>query len=862
MNVLQSALSERQANTAGFFRDGFTGPIRLFTSPQCALIVESLRVGTHPAPMDWPKGRAANDRFFFDLATRPMVLTLLKPLLGDNILLWSIDVVERDPGQIHPWHSDIESSAPGGGFVSIWIGIQNTCRESALGMVARSHNFGKTVQQVLHERGLRRDQASDETVLAWAHEFDPLAAFIQPEMTDGDAIIYDGRLWHATNNSRSQGRRIALLLQYAAADRPVWIPDFTEPIWPFHFRELRPPTIVVTGRGDETVNRLVPPPPGPDNHRVVTSFVHEIDLPLPEDKEHKLRRWAIFNGSTSMLNFMEIHYSVLSAEPTPHPPHRHADESLAIMLDGKLDIEVSESPTFENPNLHRLVKNSILYQPAYQYHRLRNSSGSPASYLLFAWRGPALETDCKLVESLFDGADVEASGGPEARHQKLLFEWPTSYLTKLHAHLTTLQPGAGYAPHVDEYDVAIVVLSGKVETLGKIVQPQSFTYYAAGEPHGIKNVGNEPARYLVFEFHAPRRSFRDRVSFRIPSQEQIVGQPAEQFHTFWAGAPLSAYEELGLASLLARGQRIRLYSYDKALRVPDGVERVDANEVLPADRIFGFVHPNGETSPTLHANLFRYEALRRFGGWYCDLDIVLVGDHPPVTDVYFAREDKTFVNNAVLRFPPGAPLMVAAAEAARGFMASAEWGVSGPKLLTRLIEEHGLSQMALPWTAAYPVRTTEVAQLFLPEHREELEDRAAGADFVHLWNQIWRRVRIPKELGPPEGSFLDSLFRSFGIRVAPAGRMSAQAVASWFHEFNVIADARRVSGNLSTIAELTHALEHARVKEADNTRLAEITAKAAELRWERDQLLKSTSWRVTAPLRVISQALRDLRGRS
>jgi hypothetical protein len=206
--------------------------------------------------------------------------------------------------------------------------------------------------------------------------------------------------------------------------------------------------------------------------------------------------------------------------------------------------------------------------------------------------------------------------------------------------------------------------------------------------------------------------------------------------------------------------------------------------------------------------------------------------------------------------------MLAATEAARGLMARVEWGASGPKLLTRLVEEYGLSQMALPSTAAYPVRTTEVAKLFLPEYREELEDRAAGADFVHLWNQIWRRVRIPKELGPPEGSFLDSLFRSFGIRIAPGGRMSAQAVTSWFREFDVITEAKRVSGGIPSIAELTHALEEARKKEPDHKQLAELAAEVTLLRWEREQLLRSSSWRITAPIRSVVQAYRNLSGRS
>lgn len=60
----------------------------------------------------------------------------------------------------------------------------------------------------------------------------------------------------------------------------------------------------------------------------------------------------------------------------------------------------------------------------------------------------------------------------------------TQYLRKLHSHITTLQPGSGYPPHEDAYDVAILVLRGSVETLGQRVGPNSVIFYAAGEPHG------------------------------------------------------------------------------------------------------------------------------------------------------------------------------------------------------------------------------------------------------------------------------------------------------------------------------------------------------------------------------------------
>ena len=66
-------------------------------------------------------------------------------------------------------------------------------------------------------------------------------------------------------------------------------------------------------------------------------------------------------------------------------------------------------------------------------------------------------------------------------------------------------PGAGYAPHADPYDVAVIVLEGTVETLGRRVEPCGLIFYKAGEPHGLENPTDHVARYVVFEFHGHRQ---------------------------------------------------------------------------------------------------------------------------------------------------------------------------------------------------------------------------------------------------------------------------------------------------------------------------------------------------------------------
>jgi hypothetical protein len=324
----------------------------------------------------------------------------------------------------------------------------------------------------------------------------------------------------------------------------------------------------------------------------------------------------------------------------------------------------------------------------------------------------------------------------------------------------------------------------------------------------------------------------------------------EEFRAFWSGPVLSAYEELSLASLVARGQRVLLYSYDPTLRVPQGVELVDANEILPGSHIHEFIHPWGERTPALHSDLFRYEVLRRYGGWYFDLDIVLLRDEPPQTDIYIGSEDETVINGAVMRFPAASEIMIAASERARKLVGTGKWGAIGPEFITLLAREFGIVKLARPWPIAFPIRPTEAALLFLPEHRGELAERLAGADFLHFWHEIWRQVRIPKAYGPPEGSFLDSLFRRFDIQVPREARLSADAIRSWFREFGILQEMRCRSGE-SDIGCWLRDLESLLAVKA---RFGDVDP--LDVLRERDEILASTSWRLTAPLRLCMDACR------
>jgi len=487
-----------------FIREGFVGPIPIFTSTQCDLIIKHSRYGENLEPLDWRKGRAATDRFFYNIAVRPTILLILKSLLGENIILWGASIVEQDNGQIHPWHTDIETSAANGRNVSIWVGLKNTNENSALQFVSRSHNFGKPIQQIAQERGFRRGEASSDLILGWAHEQEPLAETVQPIVRDGEAIIFDGQIWHASFNNQTESHRSVLLLQYAAADIALRMPDYRQLEWPFRFKEKpRPPTILVSGTATRCVNRQVPPPGyGNGAEKKLDTDIQRLRLPLAEDTQKRWKPYYLFHGRTRTVHAMSCHVSVLSPGHSPHAPHAHPSEELLIVLEGEAELIIPDSPDSKEPRIEYLRVGSFIYYPPYQYHTIRNSSTAPITYLMFKWKAPAVETREPLPCEIFHYRNSleHVPSKPFLTH--LLFEHPTHYLGKLQSHTTILQPGEGYAPHIDEHDVAIVMLSGKVETLGQVIANNGVVYYSAGELHGMRNIGSEPARYLVFEFHS------------------------------------------------------------------------------------------------------------------------------------------------------------------------------------------------------------------------------------------------------------------------------------------------------------------------------------------------------------------------
>lgn len=502
-DIEENAVRGEPINPDRFARIGFAGPIRLMGAEQCRALARYLNGTRRVSPPVWIKGRGASDGILGRIASHPALVGLLAPLLGEDIVLWGATTVRRAAGNSHPWHSDIESSRPEGGFVSAWIGLQNVSADSSLRFVAGSHLCPKPLQQLQSEHGGARGTPSCETILSWARRDNPEARIVELAAGDGDVILFDGRIWHGSENRLEGGERLALLLQFASADAPVRIPNLVNLKWPFTFLDQpRPPVIAVHGTARADVNKVVDMPSGgpPKALPPLQSTVRVIEAEPDESKNWQ--PFPLFRGRTAALDLQSCHAAMLRPGFSPHPPHAHQDEELLIVLDGEADLLIADKPEFDGAQAIAVKAGDFAYYPAFQHHTIRNSSDRPVHYLMFRWNRAEAETPSGRLKAVVvrDPPPAEPKEG-RGFAVRTIFEGRTQWLRKFHCHSSRLEPGAGYAPHADAYDVAILVQSGRVRTLGREAGPGELIYYPAGEVHGMRNAGDEPAHYLVFEFH-------------------------------------------------------------------------------------------------------------------------------------------------------------------------------------------------------------------------------------------------------------------------------------------------------------------------------------------------------------------------
>lgn len=183
----------------------------------------------------------------------------------------------------------------------------------------------------------------------------------------------------------------------------------------------------------------------------------------------------------------------------------------------------------------------------------------------------------------------------------------------------------------------------------------------------------------------------------------------------------------------------------------------------------GNVNPGEVSLGQNLSNLLRLGLLYRFGGIYLDTDILVLKSFKKLRNTIGAQtinpETRNWsrLNNAVMIFDQGHPLLYKFIEEFALTFDGNKWGHNGPYLVSRVVSRitgrPGYNFTVLPPMAFYPVYWSRIGSLFQGPRNEthskwliaKLEQIQSQSFTVHLWNKQSRGFKVE------EGSIIEQI---------------------------------------------------------------------------------------------------------
>jgi hypothetical protein len=203
---------------------------------------------------------------------------------------------------------------------------------------------------------------------------------------------------------------------------------------------------------------------------------------------------------------------------------------------------------------------------------------------------------------------------------------------------------------------------------------------------------------------------------------------------FWHGL-LTTMERLSMQSFVQNGHEFHLYVYDgNTAGVPDSVHLRDAAEIVPQSEMETF------RCAQQFSDFFRIALLLKKGGWYSDLDNVLLSPLHVFCEYAFYRDhDESTISFALSKAPAGSPIMrhcydylSQMSSEERAFL---PWQAIGSDFACGAVEYFKLTGYTVPGQMFDPIHWTRVHDIINPDVQFDLSQSYS----VHLFHAAWNK---------------------------------------------------------------------------------------------------------------------------
>lgn len=209
----------------------------------------------------------------------------------------------------------------------------------------------------------------------------------------------------------------------------------------------------------------------------------------------------ILEGSTTHLEYYEIHATTIPPRAEPHPPHEHLDEELLIVKEGHLEVTIGDQVQVLGPKSIALIQ-------SHEMHGFRNAGDYPATYYVLRYRSRAGMNAARAEEnggSILKDFHSLVYREHDKGGRRNYFDRPTTMCEDFEMHMTNLNEDTdSHAPHTHVVEEIILITEGEVEMHidGQWFKafPGDLVFLDSMVPHAARNVGSGQCQYFAFQW--------------------------------------------------------------------------------------------------------------------------------------------------------------------------------------------------------------------------------------------------------------------------------------------------------------------------------------------------------------------------
>jgi (S)-ureidoglycine aminohydrolase len=210
---------------------------------------------------------------------------------------------------------------------------------------------------------------------------------------------------------------------------------------------------------------------------------------------------VLLEGSTLDFRHIKIHATTLQPHQIPHPAHKHDDEELIIVKEGKLTVTIAGQTK-------TLGAGSVALMLPGDEHGFANQEDVPATYYVMRYESTVpvdIERGKKAGGSFWVDWNEVAFQPHDKGGIRRMFDRATAMTKRFEMHVTTLKEGLwSHPPHTHRAAEILLMIDNQAqESINGSLHPAQagdLIFLESNVPHAIQNTSRGTCTYFAFQF--------------------------------------------------------------------------------------------------------------------------------------------------------------------------------------------------------------------------------------------------------------------------------------------------------------------------------------------------------------------------